>query len=168
LPSCQTNHHVISLLSREQPIADGLDDAAARIAARRRSTRSSDPACIAFFSLGQSYTEERAFKSYDGLADGFRHYSIVQDGGKNADAVLPIVHVPFSNLKTWLNGTFHGVSEKHLPRYARKWNYRFNRRRSISDLARFLLRRAATRSTITYQQIVNAGQINGEPPALTG
>ena len=28
-------------------------------------------------------------KSYDGLADSFRHYSIVQDGGKNADAVLP-------------------------------------------------------------------------------
>src|SRR6266550_3252913 len=53
-------------------------------------------------------------KSYDGLADSFRHYSIVQDGGKNADAVLPIVHVLFSNVKTWLNGTFHGVSAKHL------------------------------------------------------
>jgi hypothetical protein len=63
-------------------------------------------------------------KSYDGLADSFRHYSIVQDGGKNADAVLPIVHVLFSNVKTWLNGTFHGVSAKHLPRYAREWNYR--------------------------------------------
>ena len=58
-------------------------------------------------------------KSYDGLADSFRHYSIVQNGGKNADAVLPIVHVLFSNVKTWLNGTFHGVSAKHLPRYAR-------------------------------------------------
>jgi hypothetical protein len=34
-------------------------------------------------------------KSYNGLADSFRHYSIVQDGGKNADAVLPIVHVLF-------------------------------------------------------------------------
>ncbi len=67
-------------------------------------------------------------KSYHGLADSFRHYSIVQDGGKNADAVLPIVHVLFSNVKTWLNGTFHGVSAKHLPRYAREWNYRFNRR----------------------------------------
>src|SRR6516225_61488 len=100
--------------------------------------------------------------------DGFRHYSIVQDGGKNADAVLPIVHVLFSNLKTWLNGTFHGVSKKHLPRYAREWNYRFNRRRSISDLARFLLRRAATRPTITYQQLVDGDQINGALPALTG
>lgn len=108
-------------------------------------------------------------KSYDGLADSFRHYSIVQDGGKNADAVLPIVHVLFSNVKTWLNGTFHGVSAKHLPRYAREWNYRFNRRGRIADLTDFLLRRAATRSTITYRQLVDGTQINGAVlPALTG
>src|SRR5713101_3593826 len=107
-------------------------------------------------------------KSYHGLADAFRHYSIVQDGGKNADAVLPIVHVLFSNVKTWLNGTFHGVSAKHLPRYAHEWNYRFNRRRRIADLTDFLLRRAATRPTITYRQLVDGAQINGALPALTG
>ena len=65
--------------------------------------------------------------------------------------MLPIVHVLFSNVKTWVNGTFHGVSAKHLSRYAREWNYRFNRRRRIVDLTDFLLRRAATRPTITYQ-----------------
>jgi transposase-like protein len=108
-------------------------------------------------------------KSYDGLADSFRHYSIVQDGGKNADAVLTIVHVLFSNLKTWLNGTFHGVSAKHLPRYVREWNYRFNRRHRIADLTDFLLRRAASRSTITYRQLVAGAQLNGAAlPALTG
>ena len=107
-------------------------------------------------------------KSYDALADSFRHYSIVQDGGDNADAVLPIVHLLFSSLKTWLNGTFHGVSAKHLPRYAREWNYRFNRRRHIADLTDFLRRRAATRPTITYRQLVDGTQINGAPPALTG
>ena len=110
----------------------------------------------------------RILKSYEGLAEGFRHYPIVQDGGKNADAVLPIVHVLFSNLKTWLNGTFHGVSAKHLPRYAREWNYRFNRRHRITDLASFLIRRAATSPTITYQQLVNDVQLNGVLPALTG
>jgi transposase-like protein len=108
-------------------------------------------------------------KSYDGLADSFRHYSIVQDGGKNADAVLPIVHVLFSNLKSWLNGTFHGVSKKHLPRYAREWNYRFNRRGRIPDLAGFVLRRAATHPTITYQQLVDGAHLIGaQLPALTG
>src|SRR6202158_1570410 len=67
-----------------------------------------------------------------------------------------------------LNGTFHGVSAKHLPRYAREWNYRFNRRRRISDLTDFLLRRAATRPTITYRQLVDGAQINGALPASTG
>jgi ISXO2-like transposase domain len=71
-------------------------------------------------------------------------------------------------LKTWLNDTFHGVSAKHLPRYAREWNYRFNRRHSIADLTDFLLRRAATRSTITYRQRVDGVQLSGALPASTG
>ena len=60
------------------------------------------------------------------------------------------------------------VSAKHLPRYAREWNYRFNRRRRIADLTDFLLRRAVTRPTITYRQLVDGAQINGALPALTG
>jgi hypothetical protein len=36
-----------------------------------------------------------------------------------AGEAMPIIHILFSNLKAWLNGTFHGVSTKHLPRYLR-------------------------------------------------
>jgi hypothetical protein len=68
-------------------------------------------------------------------------------------------------VKTWLNGTFHGVSARHLPRYAREWNYRFNRLRRIADLTDFLLRRAATRPTITYRQLVEGAQ-STEPTCL--
>jgi hypothetical protein len=45
---------------------------------------------------------------------------------------------------------------------------RFDRRRRIADLTDFLLRRAATRPTITYRQLVDGAQINGALPALTG
>jgi hypothetical protein len=41
-------------------------------------------------------------------------------GQKRRYRVLPVVHILFSNVKTWLNGTFHGVSAKHLPRNARE------------------------------------------------
>src|SRR6516162_11297761 len=140
---------------QEKPIAIPID--------LKPGHRGSDTAHV-----GSRSCDTDGLKSYDGLADSFRHYSIVQDGGKNADAVLPIVHVLFSNVKTWLNGTFHGVSAKHLPRYAREWNYRFNRRRRIADLTDFLLRRAATRPTITYRQLVDGAQINGALSALTG
>ncbi len=49
---------------------------------------------------------------------------VVQGDGKNAERLMPIVHVLFSNVRTWLNGTYHRVSAKHLPRDARVWNYR--------------------------------------------
>ena len=39
-----------------------------------------------------------------------------------------MVHLVFSNLKTWLNGIHHGVSAKHLQAYLNEFTFRFNRR----------------------------------------
>lgn len=41
---------------------------------------------------------------------------------------LPMVHIVISNLKIFLNGTFHGVSFKYLQEYLDEFSYRFNRR----------------------------------------
>jgi hypothetical protein len=41
---------------------------------------------------------------------------------------LPIIHLVFSNLKTWLSGTHNGVSAKHLQAYLNEFTFRFNRR----------------------------------------
>ena len=38
------------------------------------------------------------------------------------------------NVKKALNGTYHNVSEKHLPRYLAEFNYRFNRRFKLDDM----------------------------------
>ena len=54
---------------------------------------------------------------------------------------LRCVHRLFSNLKIWLNGTFHGVSLKHLPRYIDEFIYRFNRRFHDPRIFGFLVRR---------------------------
>lgn len=93
------------------------------------------------------------FKSYRGLHE-YRHDPIVQGIGLNAGVNMPVVHKLFSNVKVWLNGTYHGVSIKHLPRYLREWSYRFNRRGRIDSLDHYLLRRAIGRSTITYAELV--------------
>ncbi|EQD79625.1 putative transposase, partial [mine drainage metagenome] len=45
-----------------------------------------------------------------------------------AETFLPIVHLVFSNLKTWLRGTHHGVSPQHLQAYLNEFTFRFNRR----------------------------------------
>lgn len=71
-----------------------------------------------------------SWQGYDNLAAiGYDHQSIVLDGDpQNVEKALPIIHLVFSNLKAWLLGTHHGVSEQHLPAYLNEFVFRFNRR----------------------------------------
>jgi hypothetical protein len=41
---------------------------------------------------------------------------------------LPISHLIFANLKSWLRGCHHGVSETRLQSYVNEFVFRFNRR----------------------------------------
>ena len=70
------------------------------------------------------------WKGYDYLrAFGYKHESVVLDhDAAKIDEHLPLVHVVFSNLKTWLRGTHHGVSPQHLQTYLNEYVFRFNRR----------------------------------------
>lgn len=62
-------------------------------------------------------------------AFGFRHDPMVLDHDpEKIEQHLPMVHVVFSNLKTWLRGTHHGVSPQHLQAYLNEYVFRFNRR----------------------------------------
>jgi len=67
---------------------------------------------------------------YDNLASmGYDHQSIVLGGDpQKVEKALPIIHLVFSNLKAWLLGTHHGVSEQHLAAYLNEFVFRFNRR----------------------------------------
>ena len=66
---------------------------------------------------------------YSPLPKGeYDHRPVVQGQGKEA-VYMPHVHRIFSNLKTWLLGTYHGgVQEKHMQAYLNEFVYRFNRR----------------------------------------
>ena len=81
--------------------------------------------------------------AYKGLAErGYQLEMHVQHGKRDVmDQHLPKVHLFFSNLKTWLNGTFHGASSKYLARYVDEFVYRFNRR-SLPNLFDYFCRRA--------------------------
>ena len=69
--------------------------------------------------------------------DGFEAMNVVQDSHDHIPRVtppseakkwLPLVHIVIGNLKTFINGTFHGVSLKYLQKYIDEFCYRFNRR----------------------------------------
>lgn len=70
------------------------------------------------------------WSGYGGLrTDGYDHHAIAQCGDPEvSQEFMPIVHLVFSNLKTWLNGIHHGVSAKHLQAYLNEFTFRFNRR----------------------------------------
>jgi ISXO2-like transposase domain len=60
---------------------------------------------------------------------GYEHLPVVEAGNPAvAEEFLPIVHLIFSNLKSWLRGCHHGVSPKHLQAYLNEFTFRFNRR----------------------------------------
>jgi transposase-like protein len=85
---------------------------------------------------------------------GARHRAVVQGLPARAAQILPWSHTVFSNLKAWISGTFHGVSEKHLHRYLREFNYRFNRRWLEHDLFFYVLRRAVQGEPLPYHRLM--------------
>jgi transposase-like protein len=70
------------------------------------------------------------WRGYNGfIKRGFNHQAIAECGDPEvADDFLPMIHLVFANLKTWLLGTHHGVSAKHLQAYLNEFTFRFNRR----------------------------------------
>ncbi len=95
-----------------------------------------------------------AWQGYAGLPRrGFRHHSETQGRPDRAAELLPWAHTIFSNLKTWLRGTSHGVSKKHLDHSLQEFVYRFNRRSFEYALFEHVIRAASTAPPLTYRQL---------------
>jgi transposase-like protein len=85
---------------------------------------------------------------------GYAHLAVAERGDPRvADVFLPIVHLVFSNLKSWLNGTHHGVSHHHLQAYLNEFTFRFNRRFYPFNAFRSLLGIAGDVTAPTYAQL---------------
>ena len=52
----------------------------------------------------------------------------VRGNQAKTDQHLPMIHIVFGNLDSWLLGTHHGVSAAHLQGYLNEFVFRFNRR----------------------------------------
>jgi hypothetical protein len=77
----------------------------------------------------------------------------LRKGGPGHPAVhrLPWAHTVFGNLKTWLTGTFHGVSPKHLQRYLDEFVFRFDHRWRETELFPRVLHHALDAAPCSYQ-----------------
>jgi transposase-like protein len=85
---------------------------------------------------------------------GYIHTAVAERGDPQiAEAFLPIIHLAFSNLKTWLRGTHHGVSPQHLQAYLNEFTFRFNRRFYPFNAFRSLLGIAGDITAPTYAEL---------------
>jgi len=66
---------------------------------------------------------------------------------------LPRVHRAISNLKSWLQGTHHGVSPKHLQPYLDEFAFRFNHRRTPMAGFQTLLGIGSHVPPVTYKML---------------
>ncbi len=97
--------------------------------------------------------------------DGWRGYSEtalldyrqivkIQDSPQSASRVAPHIHRVFSNLKTWLLGTHHGVEPKYLQAYLDEFVFRFNRRQTPMAAFQALLGITAAKKPSTMRKLI--------------
>lgn len=82
---------------------------------------------------------------------GFGHEPRVISPEQRAHQLAPHIHRVFSNLKTWLNGTHHGVDPKYLSHYLQEFVFRFNRRQTPMAAFQTLLGITTSKSHVTLK-----------------
>lgn len=89
--------------------------------------------------------------------DGWKGYSKTALAGyrheSNPGVIARHIHRAFGNLKTWLNGTHHGVDPAYLHIYLDEFVFRFNRRRTPMAAFQTLLGLASSKAPMPYEKI---------------
>jgi transposase-like protein len=88
------------------------------------------------------------------LEDFIHHVRIVRSA-QRAHKRFPHIHKVFGNLKTWLNGTHHGVDPKYLPSYLDEFVFRFNRRQTPMAAFQTLLGISLQKKPLTLKNLRN-------------
>ena len=92
---------------------------------------------------------------------GYRHVVIEGEDGAEVASEMKHIHRVFGNLKTWLIGTHHGVSGKHLPAYLNEYVFRFNRRLNPMLAFNTILGLAVHAQAPTYEELYAVGEEGG-------
>jgi transposase-like protein len=99
------------------------------------------------------------FKGYLGLGkEGYRHKILTGAGSMKSAELLPHIHIIFSNLKAFINGTYHGVSAKHVQAYLNEFQFRFNRRYTPMLAFQRLLGISMTTIAPEYKELYQTGR----------
>ena len=104
----------------------------------------------------QSIVISDGLLGFKGLAHaGISHESVVTGGGHQSMEINAFkwVNTMLGNVKRSLHGTYHALSQKHLPRYLAEFCYRFNRRFNLAKMVGSLARSAINSKPITQSKL---------------
>ncbi len=106
----------------------------------------------------EQFLEQNVEKGSSIKTDGWRGYSNTALSKYKHDKTPGMrashIHRAFGNLKTWLNGTHHGVDPKYLQSYLDEFVFRFNRRKTPMAAFQTLLGLASARNSIPYDKFI--------------
>ena len=90
------------------------------------------------------------YKSYDSFDEQYpKHKSIKSVPGEN----FMEIHNHIMNLKSWIRGIHHKVSDEHFQNYLDEFHYHFNRRNNASTIFNNLINRIVKHNPLTFKQI---------------
>ena len=138
--------------SKARPLRGGLSAGRLRLGViADRSAKSLETFALESVQPSTHITTDD-WSGYDKLASkGYQLTQVPQRGDPDVtEAWLPLIHLAFGNLKTWLNGIHHGVSPQHLSAYLNEYTFRFNRRFYPFNAFRSLLGIVAETEATTY------------------
>jgi transposase-like protein len=147
-----------------EPIVLGAVEVRGRGSGRVRLAVVGDPSAASLVPFVEVAVEPGSTVLTDGwqgyapppLRRGYDHRPATVGDPRDASVLLPRVHRTFSNLKTWLKGTHHGVSAKHLPHYVDEFVFRSNRRRTPMAAFQSLLGLSTRHAPTTHKMLCAA------------
>lgn len=84
----------------------------------------------------------------------FKHRPIPMRGDRTKmDKYLPMISRVTANLKTWIDGTYHGIGKQHLQTYLNEFMFRFNRRFFRAVSFRTLIGLGILHPGLSYREI---------------
>ena len=92
------------------------------------------------------------YPSYNVLDEAFHHLGDIVKP-QEAMEKLPWVHILIGNVKSFIRGTYHGVSHKHLQSYLNEFCYRFNRRFNEFQITDRLLTACLYTPSFTFAEL---------------
>lgn len=156
----------VEVLTRVRKMADGtekVEEYSGRL--RVECVRGETAECVGDF-LDRNVEVGSMIRS-DGLGAyqeatrvlGYKHDRRVQGKIKDTGQVVLLAHRSISNLKTWINGTHHGVGRPHLQAYLDEFVFRFNRRGTPEAAFQTLLGLGSNHAPVRRATIVKASDL---------